>query len=128
MEEMGKIAAFGVVAAFSALVIRKQAPELAVVLVLLGGAMIMGRAIYTMSGVRAMMDTLQETAGLSPAVVAPVLKTVGVGLLSRFAAEMCKDAGEGGLAAFIETAGCAAALFLALPLMGTVLDMITGLL
>lgn len=128
MEEMGKIAAFGVAAALCAVMIRRQSPELAMVLALIGGAMILGRALYSMTGVRDMLDTLQEAAGLSPAVVAPVIKTVGVGLLTRFSAELCKDAGEGGLAAFIETAGAAAALFLALPLMGTVLTMITGLL
>ena len=41
---------------------------------------------------------------------------------------ICRDAKEGGLAAFVETAGAAVALFLAVPLLETVLNMITGLL
>lgn len=128
MAEMGKIAAFGVMAALSAMMIKKQAPELALALVLLGGAMILGRALYTLTGVREMLDALQEAAGLSPAVVAPVIKTVGVGLLTKFSAELCKDAGEKSLSVWVETAGGAAALFLAMPLMKTVLDMIMELL
>ncbi len=125
---MGRIAAFAVVAALCAVVVRKQVPELSMVLVILGGAMILGRALYALTGVRAMLDTLREAAGLSPAVVAPVIKTAGVAILTRFAAELCRDAKEGGLASFVETAGAAIALFLALPLMQTVLSLLTELL
>lgn len=128
MDEMGRIAAFAVVAALCAVVVRKQVPELSMVLVILGGAMILGRALYALTGVRAMLDTLREAAGLSPAVVAPVIKTAGVAILTRFAAELCRDAKEGGLASFVETAGAAIALFLALPLMQTVLSLLTELL
>lgn len=128
MADMGRIAALAIVAALCAVVVRKQAPEIAMVLVLLGAAMILSWSFSAVSGVKAMMDSLREAAGLSPAVVAPVIKTVGVAILTRFAAEICRDAKEGGLAAFVETAGAAVALFLAVPLLETVLNMITGLL
>ena len=74
------------------------------------------------------MDTLADTAGLSPAVLAPVVKTVGIAVLTRVSAELCRDAKEGGIAAFVETAGAAAALLVSLPLLKTVLSMVTGLL
>jgi len=128
MEDMGRIAALAVVTALCAVVIRKQAPGIAMTLVLLGVAMILRGSLSAISGVRAVLEELREAAGLSPAVVAPVIKTVGVAILTRFASEICKDAQEGGLASFVETAGAAVALFLALPLLETVLAMITGLL
>lgn len=128
MADMGRIAALAIVAALCAVVVRKQAPEIAMVLVLLGAAVILSWSFSAVSGVKAMMDSLRKAAGLSPAVVAPVIKTVGVAILTRFAAEICRDAKEGGLAAFVETAGAAVALFLAVPLLETVLNMITGLL
>ena len=62
------------------------------------------------------------------AVVAPVVKTTGIAILTRLAAELCRDAKESGIAAFVETAGAACALCAALPLLETVLDMVTGLL
>lgn len=125
---MGRIAALAIVAALCAVMVRKQVPELSLVLAVLGGVMILGRALYALTGVRAMLDTLQEVSGLSPAVVAPVIKTAGVAILTRFAAELCRDAKEGGLAAFVETAGAAIALFLALPLMQAVLSLLAELL
>ena len=128
MEDMGRIAALAVVTALCAVVIRKQAPGIAMALVLLGVAMILRGSLSAIRGVRTVLEELREAAGLSPAVVAPVIKTVGVAILTRFASEICKDAQEGGLASFVETAGAAAALFLAVPLLETVLAMITGLL
>ena len=75
-----------------------------------------------------MLDKLQQAAGLSPAVVTPVIKTVGVGLLTRFSAALCRDAGESGIAVFLEVAGGGAALLLAVPLMEMVLETISALL
>ena len=74
------------------------------------------------------MDSLARTAGLSPEIWKPVVKTVGIGIVARLAAAVCKDAGEGGVAAFLETAGAALALFTALPLVETVFDTLGALL
>lgn len=97
-------------------------------LILLGAALILGQSMGAITQVKDMMEQMREAAGLSPAVVTPVIKTVGVAILSRFAAEICKDAGEGGLAVCVETAGAAVALLLALPLLQTVFSMLMGLL
>ena len=128
MMEMGKIAAFAVTAALCGVVIRKQTPELSMLLILLGAALIFSQSIGAITQVKTMMEQLRRLAGLSPAVVTPVIKTVGVAILTRFAAEICKDAGEGGLAACVETAGAAVALLLAIPLLQTVFSMLTNLL
>lgn len=125
---MLKIAAVAVAAALCAVVVRKSASELAAVLALAAGCIILSFSLGALESVRALMDTLADTAGLSPAVLAPVVKTVGIAILTRVAAELCRDAQESGIAAFVETAGAAAALFVALPLMETVLSMVTDLL
>lgn len=128
MPDMLKIAVLGVAAALCAVVVRKSAAELGLVLALAAGAVILSGALGALEAVRELMDTLADTAGLSPAVVAPVLKTAGIAVLTRLSAELCRDAKESGIAAFVETAGAASALFVALPLLRTVLSMVTGLL
>ena len=55
-------------------------------------------------------------AGLSEEILEPLFKVVALSILTRLAVEICKGAGEGGVAAFIETAGTVAALVAALPL------------
>ena len=128
MADMLKIAVLGVAAALCAVVVRKSAAELGVVLALAAGAVILSGVLGALEAVRVLIDTLADTAGLSPAVVAPVIKTVGIAILTHIAVQVCKDAGEGGIAAVTETAGSALALCTALPLLRAVLDTIAALL
>lgn len=128
MPDIMKIAAIAVAAALCSVVVKKQVSELGLVLAMAAGALILTCSLGALDSVKTMMDTLADTAGLSPAVLAPVLKTVGIAILTKVASELCKDAKEGGIAAFVETAGAAAALFVCLPLLQTVLTMVTGLL
>lgn len=128
MESVVRLAAAAVAAALCAVVVKQHAREVGAVLALAAGALLLGAALGALEDVRALADELGELIGLSPAVLAPVLKTVGIAILTRIAAELCRDAGEGGIAAAAETAGAAAAVLAALPLLRAVLSTITGLL
>ena len=123
-----KLSALAVVAALCALTLRGKVPELAVVLALAAGVLLLGQAVDAMAAVRGLTDSLAHTAGLSPNLCQPVWKTVGIGVMTRLSSAVCKDAGEGGVAAFLETAGTALALLTALPLIETVFDTLSALL
>ena len=127
MEDILKIAAAAVAAAVCAVVVKQRAQEVGLA-PLAAGALVLTMALGAVESVRALMDELGEAAGLSPAVLAPVLKTVGIAILTHISAEVCRDAKESGIAAFVETAGAAVALCVALPLLRAVLDTVTGLL
>ena len=128
MESVVRLAAAAVAAALCAVVVKQHAREVGAVLALAAGALLLGAALGAIEEVHALADELGELAGLSPAVLAPLLKTVGIAILTRLTAELCRDAGEGGIAAAAETAGAAAAVLAALPLLRAVLSTITGLL
>ena len=123
-----KLAALAVSAALCALVLRRRVPELALVLTLAAGAALLGEAVSSLAAVRGLADSLARTAGLSPGVWKPVWKTVGIGVVAKLSSAVCRDAGEGGVAAFVETAGAALALFTALPLVELVFDALGALL
>ncbi|MCI8474990.1 MAG: stage III sporulation protein AD [Oscillospiraceae bacterium] len=123
-----KLSALAVTAALCALTLRGQVPGLALVLTLAAGTLLLGGSVSALAGVRGLADALSRTAGLSPRIWAPVWKTVGIGVVTRLSSAVCKDAGEGGLAAFLETAGSALALLAALPLVEAVFDTLGGLL
>lgn len=128
MEAVGKIAALAVAAALCALVVRQNAREIGLVLALLAGALILGQALGAVEAIWELLEELGERAGLSPAVLDPVVKTVGIGILTKISAEVCRDAKESGIAAFVETAGAALSLYVALPLIRVVLDTVSELL
>ena len=127
MSEMIKVAAAAVAAAVCAVVVRKQAPELALVLTVCAGAVILLYCSGALTAAMELMDKLIEAGGLSGQVVEPVIKTAGIAIITRLAADFCRDAQEGGLASAVELAGTALALVTVLPLMSAVVNLLTGL-
>lgn len=127
MESIVKIAAIAVIAALCAVSVKKHVPELGLVIGIIAGVLILESSVAALKGTKDLMETLADTAGLSPVVLTPVIKTVGIAIITKLAAEICRDAKEGGIAVFLETAGAASALFVALPLIEMVLSMIIEL-
>ena len=114
-----QIAALAVTAVLCAAVIRRGAPEAALVLVLAAGAL--GSVVEA-------IGRLAGRAGLDSTLVEPVLKTAAISILTKVTGEVCRAAGEGGAAAFVEVAGTILALAVALPLAEGVLTMMAELL
>lgn len=125
---MGKIAAAAVTAALFGTVVRRGSPELTLLLTVTAGVWILTAVLDGLGAAAAMAERLAQLAQMDAAVAGPVLKTVVVALVTRITAELCRGAGEGGLAAFVETAGTILALTAALPLMAAVLTMLEELL
>lgn len=128
MDTITQIVALGVVGAVCATVVKKQTPDMALVLTVCAAALVLALAVGVLRPVRALLDELAQRAGLSAAVLGPVLKTVGAALLTRVTAELCRDAGESGIASAVEIAGGACALVICLPLFEAVVQLILELL
>ena len=127
-EMMIKVAAGAVTAAVCAAVVRRGAPELGFLLALAAGVWILWTVADSLTLVVQWMKGLCELAGLEDWLIEPVFKTVVLSILTRLTAEVCKSAGESGVAAFVETAGTILALAVSLPLVGGVLKMMEGML
>lgn len=125
MDLMVKVAAGAITAAVLGVVLRKNTPELALLLALAAGLWMVALVADGLGAVVALMEELTSLAGLSEELLEPVVKTVALSILTRLTAEVCKSAGEGGVAAFVETAGTVLALVVALPLVRAVVLMMT---
>ena len=128
MEAMAKLAAVGVTAVVLSAVLRKNTPELALLLALAAGLWMLALTASGLGAVVELMNELAEQAGLSEVLLEPVVKTVALSILTRLTVEICRSAGEGGVAAFVETAGAVLALLAALPLVRAVAQLIGELL
>lgn len=126
--ELLSLAAAGVVAALCAVVVRQRAPEIAFVLAAAACLVLLWNTLPLLETIRDVLRELANLADLSPTILRPLLQTVGLALVTKLAAALCRDAGEGSVAAFVETAGAAAAVLVALPLLKMVLELIMGLL
>lgn len=123
-----KVAATGIIAAICAIVVRKQVPELAILLAICAGVMILLYCSGALAAVTGFVDELVEAGGVTPGIIAPVVKVTGIAIVTRLASDFCKDAKEGALAVAVETAGAIIALLAVLPLMSAVLELLGELL
>lgn len=128
MSEVAKVAAAAIVAAVCAVVVRKQSPEIGLLLTACAGVLILLYCSGALGSAVKMMDRLIDIGGLSPAILKPVIKVTGMSVIVRLAADLCRDAGEGALSTAVETAGAVFALLTVLPLISAVLELLSGLL
>ena len=128
MDTMLKLTACAVTVVALGAVLRRYAAEFSFLLVLAAGVWMLAFAVRGLSAVTNLMKELAELARLSEVLLGPVLKTVLLSVLTRVTAELCRSAGEGGVAAFVETAGTALALLAVLPLVRAVMEMMRTML
>jgi stage III sporulation protein AD len=124
MTVLMKAAAAGVAGAVVSLLLKKSVPELGFAVSVAVSLLAAALAMELVSGLSEVLTLAQEQTGLSPAVVTPVLKCVGVGIVTRLASDMCRDAGQSAIASGVELCGTACALVTALPLVRSLLQMI----
>ncbi len=122
-----QLAGFAVCAAAIALVMRKLRPEAATALVIGAGTMTTLALIPQLSQIVTGILSLAEAGGVRDEYLSQLMKVGGISLLSDFAAQTCRDAGEEGLAAKTELAGRTMLVSLALPVMCTLLEQILSL-
>lgn len=107
-------------------VLKKDAPAIAILLSLVAGVLILLRAFEMADGVLSNLTGLLEQGGIAQELYLPVLKCVGVTVVVRVMGALCRDNGQGALAAKIEIAGAVLALALCLPLVEQVLALASG--
>ena len=128
MDAMVKLAAVGVMAVVLSGVLRKNTPELALLLVLAAGIWMLLLIAEGLGGVMELIKQLAGQAGVSDVLLEPVVKTVALSILTKLTAEICRSAGEQGMASFVETAGTVLALVVTLPLVRAVAELMGELL
>lgn len=113
---------------FAAIVIRKDKPEYATLIILLVGFLIALRVVSALDGI---LDEIQGWSNLLQENVIYVnllLKLIGITYICEFAANICKDAGYSTLSSHIELFGKVMIMVAGLPVMKTMMEMIEGML
>lgn len=128
MEPFFQVLVIALVTVIAMLVLKKRVGELALVLAVLSICILSYFAMTMFQPVLDMVSQLEELTGLNTAVMAPVFKTVLIGILTNVAAGICSDSGENGIARMVEICGTVMALYLSIPLISAVLELLDSLL
>ncbi len=122
-----RAAVIGAVAALAGLVVRRTNPEMSLMLGVAAAGAILALTAAAAPALEETVRLVREFTGLDQTAAATVLKCVAAGILARLAADLCRDAGQSGVASAVELCGAAAALLMAMPLVNTFLTMLGGL-
>ncbi len=110
------------------IVLSKQNKDIAVVLTVAVCCMVLGAALSFFKPVLDFVGTLQSLGQLDTELVQILLKAVGIGIVSEVASTICTDSGNSALGKTVQMVATAVILWLSLPLMQALLDMVESIL
>lgn len=123
-----KAAAIILITVIFTLVLPKNAKEFQVVLSL-GACALVITAIYSfLEPVVAMIESLTAKANLDDDMIRILLKATGIGLLSEYVTLICQDTGNSALGKILQVLSSAVILWLSLPLITSLIDLIGNIL
>ena len=113
--------------ALGGMALRRMRPEIGMAAALAGGSLLLGLAMPALKQLAEGLAALGQMGDIPSGMLSQLMKVAGVSLLMDFAAQTCRDAGEGGLAMKTELAGRCMLLTLAIPPLKAVLAQVLSL-
>lgn len=126
MEQVVKIAAAGLCGVVLLLTVKKQNPETVLLLILAVILLMLSAILPVLSDIKTFIERLGDSAKLSPAILSPLVKILGIAIVTKLGSEAARDCEAKAIAAGIEMSGAAAAVYTALPLLSAALRLITS--
>lgn len=124
--ELLKLAALCAICVLPVTLLRRKTPEQALLLTIAILAVVLAECLAEAAPLLEELRGLFQRAGVETAHISVLLRTTAAALVTRFCADLCKDGGSQALASAVETAGAAASLLIALPLLKAVVTLLTG--
>lgn len=119
--EVLQIVAIGLIATVLVVVVKSQRPELGVLLSVAAGVIIFLLVLGQIASIMDIIKELATKAGINMVYMGTILKIIGIAYIAEFGAQICRDAGEGAVAAKIEFAAKVLIMVLAVPIVVAVL-------
>lgn len=128
MEAVGKVIFGALIAVLLGLTLRQQGKDIALLLSVAVCCMVIAVGVSYLTPVIEFVRQLQESTGTDPDILRILLKSVGIGLIAEIAGLICTDAGNAALAKTIQILASAVILWLSLPLMSALLELVRKML
>lgn len=128
IDALWKMVVLCLLGALLATFLKKTSPDISLLLAGCVCIVVLGAVIRGFGEIWEFLVEIMERGGLSPDLFSPLLKMIGIALLSRTTGELCRDAGQSALSGIIETVGVFASILVSLPLFRAAWDLLEGLL
>lgn len=128
MEVVYRCAGVAVVGALLSLVTKKHSGEFGVLLTISVVLVLFTMVLGLIQPVLSFVCSLQETAELGEGLMGPVIKTLAMGILTETGKGIAEEAGEKTVGSVLALAGSIGGLYVLLPLLQGMLDLLETLL
>ena len=125
--EIIKIVGVSIFAVIMIIILKGYRPEMALVLSIVTGIGIMLFAIYKMSSVINILNDLVTKSGINKDFLLIIIKVIGIAYIVEFGKNICIDAGQNSIATKLEMAGKVIIVVLTIPLISSLVNVLTGL-
>lgn len=123
-----KIAVIGIVGALLALSLKSIRPEIAILISLATGIVILVDISTSLATVFKALGSIAEANGINAQYFKIAIKACIIAYITQFSSQLCKDAGESAIGVKIEFAGKISIVVMALPVVSGFLEAISDLL
>lgn len=125
--EIFKIIGFSIFSVILIITLKEYNKNIAIVLSIIAGALILIYSINELSNVISMLNILIENSGINSTFLLIILKVIGISYMIEFAKNVCEDAGESSIATKLEMAGKAIILSLSVPLIASLMNLLVDI-
>lgn len=126
--EIFRIAAIALITAFCVLVLREVKSELAPIVALAGGVVVLLSLIDYFSDIFSVITSIAQKAGLAASVVTLLFKVIAIGYITEFSSSLLDDMGMSSLSDKVTLAGKLIIVGVSLPIVVQLFNFIAGML
>ncbi len=126
--EYVKILAIGLVTTFAVLVVKQFRNDFAILIGVVGSILMLILISNQVSLLFAQISQIFIKTNIDTSIISSLLKIVGIGYITEFSANICNDTGCVSIGDKILFCGKILILFMSLPIINSLVDIIVGLL
>lgn len=120
-----QIVAVGIIAGVLSLTVKKQTPEIALLISIAAAVLIFFMILPKISAIFGVLEGISTRIRGDMVFIGTLLQVTGIAYIAEFGSQVCKDAGEGAIAAKIELAGKVLIMAASTPIIMALLNLIT---
>ena len=126
--EILKICAVGIVTAFCVLILKEHKSDMALIVAIAGGCIILLMLVEYISGIFSTLRGLMEKAGLDSSIFKMLVKIIGIGYIVDFSAGIIQDSGSKSLSEKVVLGGKIIIMAMSLPILVKLFELIQSIL
>ncbi len=122
-----KVIGFGIIAVSLVIILKNQRPEIALMCVVASSVIILLFVFDELKSVIDLINSLMQKSSIDSTYIKIILKVIGISYIIEFGKDICKDAGESAIANKMEMAGKVIIVSLSIPVVASLIDIVTEL-